>query len=301
VRRLRRELGEFAVIANKKYFNDLSPDDVTAYWTWLREKRKCAPRTVFNRIQSLQTFLRECGASTLLLKKNQMPKFDERAVDYFNENEPSELEKFFAACSAEEKLAFQFFLFSGAREREVSYAAWVDLDFVNRTFSISAKPDLGFHVKNREIRTIPLPQSLVDGLKDYAISVPPRRLIFANGNGGPQGHFLYRCKQIAFTAGLNCGFCVNKQGKSCGTHASCSKFSLHKFRRTFAMMHLLAGTPVTVIQNYLGHCDLSTIHRYLGHISAKSDLAKTMTESMALMTRIQGTITADALARTVKL
>ena len=67
------------------------------------------------------------------------------------------------------------------------------------------------------------------------------------------------------------------------------------------MMHLLAGTPVTVIQNYLGHCDLTTIHRYLAHVNAKGTLAKTMAESMALMAGIQGTITADALARTVKL
>jgi integrase len=77
------------------------------------------------------------------------------------------------------------------------------------------------------------------------------------------------------------------------------KIQFAKFRRTFSMMHLLAGTPVMVIQNYLGHCDLTTIHRYLAHINAKSDLAKTMTESMARMAGIQGTITADALARAV--
>ena len=67
------------------------------------------------------------------------------------------------------------------------------------------------------------------------------------------------------------------------------------------MMHLLAGTPVTVIQNYLGHCDLTSIHRYLSHVNAKCNLAKTMTEAMARMAGLQGTITADALARTVKL
>jgi hypothetical protein len=121
VRRLRRELGEFAVIANKKFLKDLTPGDLTAYWTWLREKRKCAPRTIFNRIQGLQTFLRECGATRLLLKKNQMPKYDERSVDYFTESDSGELNKFFAFCSAQQKLAFQFFLFTGAREREVMH------------------------------------------------------------------------------------------------------------------------------------------------------------------------------------
>jgi hypothetical protein len=30
-----------------------------------------------------------------------------------------------------------------------------------------------------------------------------RQLIFTNGNGRPEGHFLYQLKQIAFRAGLN--------------------------------------------------------------------------------------------------
>ena len=43
---------------------------------------------------------------------------------------------------------------------------------------------------------------------------------------------------------LNCGHCSSTHfGKpiTCKTHAVCEQFYLHKFRHTFACMHLLAG------------------------------------------------------------
>jgi integrase len=245
VRRWQWELDRFAKVSGKIYLRDLEREDGFAYWN-LYKAEGAKPRTIFNRVQSLLTFLKNRGI-TGLLKAGEMPIFDEKDVDYYTENNPEELAKFFSACNPEERLAFMFFLYSGCREREVMFACWNNVDFVNRTYTVRPKPDLGFRTKNGQVRAVPLPHILIDALKTYVVVVGSRRLIFVNSEGGAEGHFLYKCKQIAFRAGLNCGHCVNKQGKSCAEHAVCANWSPHKFRRTWATMHLLNGMPVPLL------------------------------------------------------
>ena len=298
VRRWQWELNRFATVTEKKYVRDIDREDVFAYWNSFKADG-AKPRTIHNRVQSLLTFLKNRGI-TGLLKTGEMPAFDEKDVDYYAETNPEELTKFFSACSAEERLAFMFFLYSGCREREVMFACWNDIDFTHRTYTVRPKQDLGFRTKNGQVRAVPLPQVLIDALRTYVVVVGSRRLIFVNSEGGPEGHFLYKCKQIAFRSGLNCGHCTNKQGKSCAEHAVCANWSLHKFRRTWATMHLLNGMPMPLLQNYIGHSDMETLNRYLARISAKSDLAKQLADNMAKMAMIQGTVAADVLVAAVK-
>ena len=298
VRRWQWELNRFLTVTGKTYLREIDREDVFAYWNSYKAQG-AKPRTIYNRIQALLTFLKNQGIVGLL-KSNEMPSFDEKDVDYYTENNPTELTDFFAACNPEERLEFMFFLYSGCREREVMFACWNDIDFVNRTYSVRPKPDLGFRIKNGKVRLVPLPQVLIDALKTYVLIAPARRLIFVNSEGGPEGHFLYKCKQIAFRARLNCAHCTNKQGRSCATAPVCANWSLHKFRRTWATMHLLNGMPMPLLQNYIGHSDMETLNRYLARISAKSDLAKQMADNMAKMANVQGAIAADVLAQTVK-
>jgi integrase len=232
VRRWQWELNKFTSLTGKTYLRDVNREDVYVYWNAFKAEG-AKPRTIYNRIQALLTFLKNRGV-TGLLKSEEMPQFDEKDVDYYCETDPSELKKFFAACTPEDRLAFMFFLYSGCREREVMFACWNDLDFVGKTLTVRPKSDLGFRTKNGKVRLVPLPQILIDGLKTYVLTIPSRRLIFVNTEGGAEGHFLYKCKEIAFRAGLNCGHCVNKKGLSCATNPVCSKWTLHKFRRTWA-------------------------------------------------------------------
>jgi site-specific recombinase XerD len=216
-------------------------------------------------------------------------------VDYYTENDPYELKKFFAACNDEERLRFMFFLHTGAREKEVSYAGFRDLDLTNRTFRIDEKTYDGkaVRIKNRKGRTVPIPQILAVALTrwqdmpDTRFSLldgprpknGDRQLIFTNGNGGPEGHFLYQLKQIALRAGLNCGNCVTGSyddffniisgtEQSCKDSACCEQWTLHKFRRTWATFHLWNGVPITTLQAWIGHSDLTTLNRYVAHINA---------------------------------
>jgi site-specific recombinase XerD len=44
------------------------------------------------------------------------------------------------------------------------------------------------------------------------------------------------------------------------------KWSLHKFRRTFATNALANGVPIHVVQEWMGHYDLTQLKRYAAKI-----------------------------------
>lgn len=110
---------------------------------------------------------------------------------------------------------------------------------------------MGFKPKDSEERTIPIPSTLVRDLKALK-TTSKTNLIFPNGQGNANGHLLRDLKEVAKRGKLNCGHCESTHfGKAitCKTHAVCEQFYLHKFRHTFACMHLLAGVDVRTVQH----------------------------------------------------
>jgi len=256
VARWRWELELFATISSKTYLNEVGREDVFAYWKWYQERKK-APRTIFNRVQSLNTFFRNRAIGPFL-KPSEMPKFDEPIVDYYSREE---LKKFFAGCTAEERIRYQFFLYTGCREREVMFMGWPDINLEEGTITVQAKE--GFTTKNRKPRIVPIPDVLVEALRTYKVMYPERKTIFVNRDGGPEGHFLGKLKDIVKAANLP------------------GRWNLHKFRRTFATMHLENGTPIQDVQDWIGHADLLTLRRYLATLNVKGVRARMMANNLA--------------------
>jgi integrase/recombinase XerD len=118
-----------------------------------------------------------------------------------------ELAKLFAAMDAEEQIRYKFFLGSGCRDKEVTFAAWNDIDFDKKTYCVRRKEDVGFTPKSHESRTIPLPDSLIALLRKTRRNAPHERWLFINEEGRPDNHFLGKLKRVAKRAGLNCGQC----------------------------------------------------------------------------------------------
>ena len=216
-----------------------------------------------------------------LLKKNgiknplgwdEMPTVEEEpAVAYTEE----ELKKLFAAMDDEEEIRYKFFLGTACRDKEVTFAAWKDIDFNRKTYTVRRKEDVGFTPKSHESRTIPLPASVVAMLKERERKAPHPRWIFVNEEGRPDNHFLRKLKRIAKRAGLNCGHCrtsvtkgkyhLKKQVEvTCATDPVCEHFYLHRFRKTTATRWLENGISIKTIQGWLGHKSLETTDRYLG-------------------------------------
>jgi integrase/recombinase XerD len=196
---------------------------------------------------------------------------DEAAVAYTSE----ELKTLFAAMTEEEKLRYRFFLKTGAREREVTYASWSDLDLVKGNFHVRSKSDVGFFPKSHQSRTVPIPKTLIEMLRERKKSPPHPRWVFANRQGLPEKHFLRKLRYIALRAGLNCGQCrttITKgryEGKgevevSCKTDPVCEHWYLHRLRKTCVSAWEEMGIPIRTIQAYLGHKSLEVTMIYLG-------------------------------------
>jgi integrase len=182
-----RELKLFAEVTGKTHLDEICRDDLFKMIKHFQAKGS-DPRTVFNRLCRIGTFLnnrrhvvdfkfRQMGHS----KGGDLPKVTEPEVDYYNEHDPDELKKFFAACGADERIRYLFFLRTGCREREVMFATWADIKFAaydphkpddeqeTSTFTIREKPAMGFRVKNGKSREVPIADDLVEALKTYRV------------------------------------------------------------------------------------------------------------------------------------
>ena len=269
-----RMLPDFADVCGNKCPHEVTSFELMRYAHALRQ-RGLANRTVANRVARVTCFLKWAGFADLLNDADKRSlKYVNKTVDAYS---MEELLPLFAAATDKEWMILQFFLGSGGREAEVANATWLDINFSDYTFVVHDKPERGFTPKDNSERRVPLSDELVDALKTWRELHPSDIYIFPNEFGRPNGHFLRMLKRIAFRAGLNCGECSRVgQGKrqTCRTSPICAKFTLHKFRRTFATFHHEHGVPVTQIQDWLGHESIETTLLYLAISDARSEKSR---------------------------
>jgi integrase/recombinase XerD len=242
----------------KEWLGQIDKSDLTAYVVALKKDGQ-DDHTIANRVGNVVTFLRAQGITHVTLRHKYTEK---KAKAYPVE----ELRALNAASTDEELQIWQFFLDTGFREDETAHACYTDVDFRNKTISVLEKRQWDWEPKDKEERTVPIPDSLVELLTVRKEMHPNEWLIFPNTEGNPQGHFLRMLKERALAAGLNCGHCTGRlDGKavSCKEHAVCEHWILHRIRKTFATLHHANGVPARTIQLWLGHESLETTLRYL--------------------------------------
>ena len=263
--RLEPLFSDFRRSCRKRYLRGVNRRDLICYMAALR-KRGLADRTIFNRMSTVLSFLRSFGLEGLLSRR-ALPRYTQKSVDAYSEANIAQLLR---AGNAKSRAIFGFFLGTGCREQEVAYMTWNDVDLDQKIVRITAKPQWNWKPKDCEERSVPIPEWLVRKLvrlKSKSVS----SLLFPNQLGRPEGHFLAKLKTLALRAGLNCLHCVNKRGQSCKNKPVCNRWSLHKFRRTFASMHHDSGVSARTLQAWLGHSSLETTLRYLRVADLRSD------------------------------
>jgi len=268
----RRALDEFLeAIGNSVRFMDEITDDVLRGYKKFMVTRGYAGKTIDTRLNIVFFLLKKNGI-VARVPRDEMPIVEEEvAVAYTAE----ELKILFTAMDSEDALRYKFFLGTGCRDKEVTYAAWQDLDLAKGSFQVRRKEDVGFTPKSHESRAVPLPKSLVALLKERKKNPLHPRWIFVNEYGSPDNHFLRKLKRIALHAGLNCGYChatitkgryeqKRKVEVSCKTDPVCEHWYLHRLRKTCATRWQENQIPVRTIQAWLGHKNLETTMIYLG-------------------------------------
>ena len=204
------------------------------------------------------------------MRKRDWPRYTETEPGVYTSEG---IETFLARCNSWKRALFEFFWMTGFSEGEVMHVTWPDIDFWNHVVRVKAKPKLGFIPKDWEEREVPIPDRLLNSLRHHKTSASVNALVFATTNGGVVHNFLRQCKSVAWRAGLNCGLCDTRQGH-CAKGPYCQNWFLHKFRATFATMHLRAGVDLTTVQTWMGHKDLESTMRYLKPARDKEALRK---------------------------
>lgn len=266
-------LAEFAKTCKGKLLQQVTCVDLLNHMSALKA-HGLGDRSLFNHVSRINTFLKANGLANLL-RPSDWPKFDQKEVDAYHADELSTL---FSRALPNDRLLFHFFMVTGFREQEVMYCSWGNVDFRGKIITVRSKPELGFRVKDKEERSVPIPDTLIDSL----LALKRRNdsgLIFSSKDGKPDGHMLRRLQKLALSAGLNCGECVTKSGNECSDNPVCRGWGLHKFRRTFATMHSEASVSAPTIQRWLGHADLSTTLRYLAVADMRSDRTRAQVNS----------------------
>jgi integrase len=228
----------FAQCCQKPRVGDVERSDLLAFTVFLRDAEELAPRTVHNHFANLVSFLKAAGRERIA-RKGDWPSYTEEEPEIY---EAGELTRLFAACNHDERLLFQFFLYSGFREQEVMYLTWRDIG--PSTAAVRHKPQFGWTPKAYKERTAPLPAAFAAEL--LASKPPGAKLVFPAPEGGADKHMLRRLKGVVTRADMNP-----------------AEWWLHKFRATFATRHLRSGSDLKTVQKWLGHNDLASTMRYL--------------------------------------
>jgi integrase len=137
------------------------------------------------------------------------------------------------------------------------FLEWHDINFARGTFTMNEKNDLGFVIKDRAGRMLPVPADLVGHLQVWK-EEHGGRLVLGTSNDTPNWKWLPLLKRLVRKAGLNCGHC-----QGCREQGECEHWYLHKFRATYTTNLFRAGIDVRTVMQYTGHTDMETVLRYL--------------------------------------
>ena len=236
-------LSYFSESCSKLYLQEIERKDLLKFCAFLRDDKDQAPRSCWNKFANVMSFFKANGIRGLV-KKTDWPRYTEEEPEIY---EQEELAKLFAACDAEERLWYEFFLMTGMREQEVMHTYWSDINFAHATVRVSHKPDRGWTPKAYKEREIPIPANLVKSLKAWKAKADKTcGLVFPTAGCKPKLDFLDCLKAVAERAKLDQ-----------------DNFWLHKFRATFATRCLWAGVDLRTVQQWLGHSDMESTMRYL--------------------------------------
>jgi integrase len=255
-------LGEFLKICTHTYTKAITRQDVLRYHAALRKKGN-GDRTVANKHNRLLSFLRFAKADLTVMPPK--PTYQKTLPDFYTSQDTTAI---LQAADPYMTLVILLGMKLGLRELEIAHAEWGDVSFTDSVFRVRSKPHWDWKIKDCEQRDIPIPNDLIDALKDRMKTHPKAKLIVGTKSDKPNFKLLRTLKRLAKRAGLDCGEC------QCVDGGECEKWTLHRLRRTYATTMLRNGVDIRTVQHWCGWADMTTALRYLRPAAAKESQDK---------------------------
>jgi integrase len=255
---LETQLTKLRTLAIQKFVNELSS--------------KYSSRTVQYVHTLLKNALKKAVQMRLLVENPcefvELPKSQKKEVSVFTREQA---QKFLTATKVSKHgLIFEFGLLTGARPEEFLALKWSDLDVVRSTVSFRRtliwRKGGGWYFDDQmktamSRRTIPLPLILLNKLKQHRISQAKytltmgsayhrNELIFASDEGTP----------------LHYGNLTKRYFRPILAEAGLGHFTLYSLRHSCATLLLADGVNIKVIQERLGHADITLTLSTYSHV-----------------------------------
>jgi integrase len=265
----RAALDQFLEATAVRFLDEVTGELLQQFHSFLRRKGNGA-RTISNKHAHVKGFLLWAGVDVKCLKVRP-PTPEKKLPRVYSLDELDSL----LATNEDEYfgVVLDVLRMTGLREAEAVHLTWADVDYKRRVVRVRSKPEMGFAIKDREQRDVPLPSHLARVLQEWRTRRPESTLVLGTARDLPQKKWLRALKRLAYRAKLNCGRC-----KACRKRKECERFNLHSFRRTFATTLAQNGVDVRTIQHILGHADLATTLAYLAPM--KGEAAQAMVDKI---------------------
>ncbi|HBZ01253.1 MAG TPA: hypothetical protein DEO84_08050 [candidate division Zixibacteria bacterium] len=228
------------------YIDEINPGLIDDFRTTVLAGKK--PKTIKNYIMLLKTALNK-AVSWELIKVNPIAKVSApKIVKTFHFFSQAEIDLMISKAQEPLKTAILILVNTGMRRGELFHLRWRDVD-LNRG-SLRVWPYEGFSPKGKQPRRIPITDALSETLKRLSKGRGPDDFVFRpfEGPNTIYRHFAALAKQLGI------------------------KGTLHDLRHTFASHLSMAGVPIPVIKELLGHSDIATTMIY-AHLSPEIHMA----------------------------
>ncbi len=240
-----RDISTFKNLSN--FFNgktlaEITPASITEYKT-SRQKKGVKTATIAKELETLRNALNLAYRAWEWLTENPFLKVKiEKANNKIERFLTAEEEKrLLDASPAWLQEIITFALHTGARREEIISLKWFDVDLFKRAVTF-------LKTKNKEIRTVPLNQTVIDLLKRKSKVKSISGYVFPSQAGTKRiGKNLYREFQLA------------------RKRARLEDVRIHDLRHTFATRLAQAGVDLYTISKLLGHKTLVMTTRYSHH------------------------------------
>lgn len=262
----RRSLDIFAGVAfqcGHEYVDQIDEETLRAFLKRLRSEYDVD--TVYHRFHYCEFWLSRNGKGKLLPKPERPKKrpVDEDGTDIatYQDGEPEKLVE--AAETERDKLAILVGCEAGLRKGEAAHLERNDI-LDGQIVVRKKKPEYRWKPKTGRGRTIDVPRWLIERLQLYVAFLPPdQKLLFPNGDGGPDRHLEYMVNDLA-----------EKVGVKVPSTASGERQPYHGLRSYFAIQRLRQGHDLNTVRRWGGWSDLKIMLRYLSKARGISEDAR---------------------------
>lgn len=266
----RRDLEAFVTFLGERKvgaFSEIQPEDIVAWVSKLAQKG-LAPASRARMLISLRTFFRFCLRERILPRDPseaiELPKLWKRLPE---DLAPSEVERLLEAeegdslLSIRNRAILELFYATGARVSEISHLCEGDVDLVAQT--------VRFQGKGGKERMVPLGRAACEALAIYAQNVRPLLDKFSRRDEDEKvqkrGGWFFLSRSGKRLDRENIFRIVKHAARKAGLE---KRVYPHILRHSFATHLLEGGANLRVVQQLLGHVDLSTTEIYT-HVHEK--------------------------------